>query len=103
MQIPIDWSRDCSLPISGRTPEARHAGATGAAAAVKRRGELALRYRQLLVEAGPHSDDEAAHVLGVLPRSICSTRNGWGERVVPSGQFEATAFNTRRVRWSWQE
>lgn len=102
-QLGIDWSRDVSLPVSGRTQQARHAGATGAAFAGERRGKVALDYRQLLISAGPLSDDEAARALGKRLSSICSTRNGWGARVVPSGQFEETEFGTRRVRWSWRD
>jgi hypothetical protein len=102
-QLGIDWDRDVSLPVSGRTPEAKHAGSTGAQRAAKTRGALALSYRRLLIESGPKSDDEAATLLGVLPRSICSTRNAWVEvgHVAPSGDFERTAFGTKRVRWQW--
>lgn len=100
-QQAIDFSRDVNLPVAGRTPHARHASATGAAFAGERRGKVALEYRSLLKAAGPLSDDEAARALGKRLSSICSTRNGWGSRVVPSGSFETTEFGTRRVKWQW--
>lgn len=102
-QLGLDWSRDVNLPVSGRTPAARHAGATGAQVAAKARGEVALAYRRLLIESGPQSDQEAAKALGRLVCSMQSTRHGWGTHVVPSGQFELTPFNTKRVRWCWCE
>lgn len=100
-QQAIDFSSDVNLPVSGRMPHARHASATGAANAGSVRGKVALEYRSLLMAAGPLSDDEAARAMGRRLSSICSTRNGWGSRVVPSGQFEMTEFGTKRVRWTW--
>jgi hypothetical protein len=102
MQQGLDFSRDVNLPISGRTSQARHASSTGAQRAAKDRTGFALEYRQLLITAGPLSDDEAAKATGRRLSSICSTRNGWGDRVVPSGTFEETEFNTKRVRWRWK-
>ena len=105
-QQRLDWSRDVSLPISGRSVEARHASASGAQAERERRGRFALVYRQLLIEAGPLSDCEAARITGRALASICSTRNGWREQVKPSGQFEAHTFadgrSTKRVLWMWE-
>lgn len=102
MQQPgFDWSRDVSLPVSGRTPRARHASSTGAAVAAERRGAVALAYRRLLIESGPLSDHEAAKALGRLVSTINSTRDGWGGQVAPSGRYEATEFKTKRVRWQW--
>ena len=102
-QPGFDFSRDINLPVAGRSSHARHASASGAHVAAKSRTGFALEYRQLLITAGPLSDDEAAKATGRRLSSICSTRNGWGDRVVPSGQYEATEFGTKRVRWRWQE
>ncbi len=105
-QQRLDWSRDVSLPVSGRSVEARHASASGANAERERRGRFALVYKQLLVEAGPLSDQHAARVTGRAVSTINSTRDGWGERVVPSGEYETATFadgrTTKRVRWRWQ-
>lgn len=104
VQPGFDWSSDVSLPVSGETPEARHASATGSQRAAKSRADLAVRYIALLKALGPLSDHEAARALGVGLSSINSTRDGVAgraepKRVVPSGQYEVTAFGTRRVRW----
>lgn len=96
-------SLEFTLPIAGRHPASRHASASGAQRAVRDRGALALAYRQLLIEAGPLSDPEAAQVLGRPLSSVCSTRNGWGSRVGPSGEYELTAWSTRRTKWRWQD
>ena len=100
-QLPIDWSRDVALPVQGRTTAARHAGSTGAQRAARDRGALALAYLALLRAAGEVgvSDYEAAHALGRLVSSLCSTRNGLGDLVTPSGSFEKTSFGTKRTRY----
>ena len=103
IQLPIDWSADVRLPIAGRTPRARHSSATGAQVAARTRGQVALAYRALLREHGPLSDYEAARILGRLVSSICSTRNGFGDSVVPSTSYELTAWGSKRVRWQWVE
>jgi hypothetical protein len=102
-QPVLDWDRDVSLPVSGRTPSARHSSSTGAQVAARDRGVVSAAYRDLLIRCGPLSDHEAARLLGKLVSSICSTRNGWGDRVVPSGTFEATDFGSKRTRWRWVE
>lgn len=101
-QLGIDWSRDVSLPVSGRTPAARHSSRSGAVVAARTRGAVALAYRRLLIEAGPMSDHEAAHALGRLVSSVNSTRHGWRDHVVPSGQVETTPWGSHRVRWMWR-
>lgn len=102
-QLALDWNRDVSLPVSGRSSAAKHASATGAMVAARSRTGFALEYRRLLIESGPLSDDEAAKATGRRLSSICSTRNGWQGHVIPSGVFEATEFGTKRVRWQWRE
>jgi hypothetical protein len=101
-QLAIDWTRDCSLPVSGRSVQARHSSSTGAMRAVKDRGQLVVAYLNLLAIAGPRgmSDFEAAAALGRQVSSLCSTRNGLRKLVTPSGSFEATPFGTRRTRWT---
>lgn len=105
-QLGIDWSADVSLPISGRTVQARHASATGAQQAVGSRGALSRAYAALLKELGPLSDVEASRALGRPLSSLTSTRNGLGARVVPSGQYEVVTWpgggQTKRVRWQWE-
>lgn len=105
-QPVFSWDADVSLPVAGVTPEARHAGATGAQRAARSRADLSLKYVALLKAVGPLSDHEASRALGVQLSSICSTRNGVAghsepKRVVPSGDYEVTSFGTRRVRWAW--
>jgi hypothetical protein len=109
-QPHLDWSSDVNLPVSGRTPAARHASATGAQFASRGRSERSLRYRQLLMTVGPLSDHEAAKLIGCMHTSINSLRDSCGDRVVPSGQFEVCTwtrngeeYKTERVRWSWVE
>lgn len=103
-QLTIDW--DIALPVSGRTPSARHASATGARKAAADRGALSLRYRELLIAAGPLSDDECAKILARPVSSMCSVRNGWGDHVVESGTFQtvtwANGWTSKRTRWRWQ-
>lgn len=100
-QLGLNWSAE--LPIAGRSPQAQHASSTGAVQASRSRGTVSLQYRKLLIEAGPLSDPEAARVLGRQLSTICSTRNGWGQHVVASGQYEQTDFGTKRVKWRWVE
>ena len=102
-QIGFAWDRDCNLHVQGNTPSARHSGATGAHVAAKRRGLVALQYRQLLIDAGPQSDYEAASAMGRFVSSINSTRGGWRGHVIASGEFDRTPFGTLRTRWSWVE
>jgi hypothetical protein len=101
-QPAFDWSKDVTLPVSGKTVQARHAGATGAQAAVRTRGALLVAYLNLLAIAGERgmSDVEASDALGRPISSICSTRNGAGDLVVPSGSFETTKWGTRRTRFT---
>jgi hypothetical protein len=98
-QPGLDWDRDVSLPVSGRSSAARHAGATGAQQAVRGRGAVTLAYVALLRQMGPLSDHEAAKLLGRQVSSVNSIRNGLADRVRPSGAYQDTEFGTRRVRW----
>jgi hypothetical protein len=102
MQTGFDFSADVNLPVAGLTPSARHASSTGAQRAARDRGPLALAYLGLLKAAGPDglSDFEAARALGRMISSMCSTRNGLGDLVVPSGSFESSEFGTRRCRYT---
>ena len=99
----FDWDCDVRLPVSGRTPGARHASSTGAQVAADRRGEQTRRYLALLREAGPLSDHEAARMMGRGVSSINSIRNGCGALVVESGGYDVSQWPggkvTKRVRW----
>ena len=101
-QLAINWAVT-TLPVSGRTPQARHASATGAQVAATRRGALTRRYLDLLATAGPLSDMQAALMLGCALSSICSVRNGCGALVRPSGRYEirtwALGSTSKRVMW----
>ena len=100
-QPSFNWSTDISLPIRGKTPQARHGSATGAMVAGRTRGQLARDYLDLLARAGSRgmSDYEAADALGRLVSSICSTRNGLGELIMESGSWEETPWRTKRTRY----
>jgi hypothetical protein len=99
----LDWSRDVTLPVSGRTPGARHASSTGAQVAALTRGDATRRYLALLREGGPLSDHEAARMMGCGTSSINSIRNGCRGLVAESGTYEEMAWPggkiTKRVRW----
>lgn len=95
---------DVSLPISGKTPRARHASFTGARMAAARRGEKTLQYLALLAVT-PLSDNQAAPLVGVGLSSICSIRNACVRAglVQDSGTDEVVVWPgdrmTRRVKW----
>ena len=98
-QLALNWSKDVTLPVSGRTPRSRHASASGAQRAAIDRGRLSVAYLELLRVTGPLSDHAAAKALGRETGSICSTRNGLGALVTDSGTYEHTDFGTKRTRW----
>lgn len=95
----LNFDQDCNLPVNGKTPRSRHASSTGAVRASKDRGALSVAYLNLLRTAGPRSDFEAAAALGRMVSSICSTRNGLGDLIVASEEYESTPFRTKRTRW----
>lgn len=95
----FDWSSDVNLPIAGRTPRARHASATGAQKAATDRGALSLAYIALLRSVGPLSDHQAAKALGRQVSSVNSTRNGLGDLIEDSGEYETSEYGTKRTKW----
>jgi hypothetical protein len=95
----LDWDADARLPINGKTPRSRHASASGAQRGAIDRGALSVAYLNLLRATGPLSDHAAAKALGRETSSINSTRNGLGDLVVDSGEYEQTAFGTKRTKW----
>lgn len=100
MTMPfLDFDRDCNLPVAGKAPRSRHASRSGAVRAAKDRGALSVAYVQLLRVAGPRSDHEAAKALGREVSSINSTRNGLGDLIEASDQYEQTPYRTKRTRW----
>lgn len=98
----LNFDPDVAMPVSGRTPLARHCSSTGAQAAARTRGQLSVAMLRLLAEAGPAgmSDYEMARALGRAVSSMNSTRNGLGDLIVASGSTEATTFGTKRTRWT---
>jgi len=102
---------DSTLPVAGKTSEARHASATGAIRGSQLAGTQTLAYREVLRAAGPLSDHAASRLLGVGLSTICSTRNRWIEAlpgcIEPSGEYETHTFasgrSTKAVMWRWCE
>lgn len=99
----MDSGLQTSLPFRGKTYRAKHASYSGAIKATVTRGAVTLQYVALLKELGPMSDHAAAKALGRPLSSVCSIRNGLGDRVVPSGKFEMSEWNTKRVLWTLKE
>lgn len=95
----FDWNADVNLPISGKTPRTRHSSATGARRAAIDRGALSVAYVNLLRAVGPLSDHAAAKALGREVSSINSTRNGLGNLIEDSGDYELTQWQTKRTKW----
>lgn len=93
------------LPISGRTPQTRHASYTGALAAEDALSAKQAQYLGLLGEVGPITDWEASLRLGWPLSSVNSIRNSAGvrDRVVPCG-FETAQWadgkTTKRTRFT---
>jgi len=98
-QPGLDWDRDVSLPVSGRSGSARHASSTGAQRAARDRGAVTLAYVALLERLGPLTDHDAARLLGRGVSSLNSVRNALGARVRPSGAYQTSEFGTKRVMW----
>lgn len=105
LQPRLDWDRECPLPVAPSTsPQARHSSATGAQVAAETRGQLTLRYLELLRIVGPRSDHEASRALGAGLSSINSTRANLGAQVEEdTGNYEVHVWPsgrmTRRTRW----
>ena len=104
MQQALDWTGAREHPISGRTRQAKHAGATGAAAAHRHFGRKVLRYLEVLERAGATgiSDFAAfaemdAIVSGV--NAINSIRNSLEGLIEHTREYDATEFGTRRGRY----
>lgn len=102
-QPRLDWDRDVSLPVSGRTPAARHASSTGAQAGQRTHGRKALAYLEALSQAGARglNDFDAGQVVGVFRTSINSIRHAVtaAGMVEETGAFDVTEFGTRRQRY----
>lgn len=106
-QQSIAWDADVSLPVSGITPHARHASASGAVVAQRRIGRKVLAYLSLLQTVGNHgiSDFGAVLALNMHERlvagvqSINSIRDSLGDLVEHTGTYERTEFNSRRGKY----
>jgi hypothetical protein len=105
-QIAIDWT----APISGNTPQSRHASWTGARHATRSMGAKMQALLQLLEHHGAKTDQEIAQITGWPLSSVCSSRNNLvryaemygGFQIVPDG-FDTMEWGpgdvTRRTRW----
>lgn len=102
-QPRLDWDRDVSLPVSGRTPAARHASATGAQAGQRTHGRKGLAYLEALERAGAAglNDFDAGQVVGIYRTSVNSVRAALMRAglVEETGAFDVTEFGTRRQRY----
>lgn len=98
-QPTIPWDRDVSLPVSGLTPAARHASASGAQAAGKGQSGRTRAYLRMLAEHGPCNDMEASALLGCYRTSINSIRHAlmYAGLVEETGQFDVETFASGRV------
>lgn len=89
-----------TLPWHGRSPHARQAGYDGARVAARARGRLQARYLDLLREAGPLTDYEAAERLACPRSSICSTRAALADRgLVRSAGLVNGPFRARNATY----
>lgn len=89
MQTGFDFSRDVNLPVSGKSPIARHHSAKAAQSAAVNRGRKTLEYLALLEKVGEVgvTDHDAARMLGVPLSSVNSIRNGCGSLVEARSDF----------------
>lgn len=69
------WDADVNLPVSGRTPAAAHASATGAQAAAVVHGKKLRALRQAFADAPGHRLTLAgcAAMMGCADHTLCST------------------------------
>lgn len=72
MQPGLDFDRDVNLPVSGRTPVARQASATGAQAAAVVRGRRVVQLLAAFRAHGRLTIGEASTVTGIKESSVCS-------------------------------
>lgn len=81
----VTWDRASDAPVSGRTPAARHASATGSSVASRYRGSRTQDLLITFLRVGRLTIAEAADVLKVKEGSICGPWNqlehtfGWIE------------------------
>jgi hypothetical protein len=106
---------DAPVPFSGRGPAPRHAGYTGALAAVQTWAMKQSAYLQMLNHGGALTDQEAAALLKWPLASVNSTRNGINDLrtaqerppLIVSDGFDVHPFTnargnrcqTKRTRW----
>jgi len=99
-QPAFNWSREASLPVSGRTPLSRQCSAKAAQQASRTRGPKTREYLALLAQIGAHgvTDHDAARMLGLPLSSINSIRNGCGELVTAAGEGRSP-YGRAATRW----
>lgn len=88
-------------PFQGKEPAVKHAGYTGAVAALKGRAQKTARYLALLKD-GPQTDQDAAQALGWPLASVNSIRNGLGYRVVFDSHQRQTGGRRQTTRSRWR-
>jgi hypothetical protein len=92
----------CLPPFRGRTSQSRHASYTGAVHAQRTRGEKQQTYAQILRNHGPMTDQDVAALTRWPLSSVNSTRDSFGDQVVPMG-FEPSPFGrAKRTRWGFK-
>ena len=74
-QPAFPWDADVNLPISGRTPLARHCSATGAQAAALRHGSKLARLLDHFSQHRRLTLHECAALMGIQDHALCSTWN----------------------------
>lgn len=74
-QPAFPWDADVNLPISGRTPLARHCSATGAQVAAVRHGSKLARLLEHFAKNRRLTLHECAALMGIQDHALCSTWN----------------------------
>ncbi len=104
-QPSLNWDADISLPVSGSTPAARHASASGAQAAAVVFGGRASKVLAAFAKFGRLTIAQASEVTGLSIQSTCSVwakleRAGY---IVGTGEFYRYQVHGREVKREWHE
>lgn len=106
MQLGLDWTTDVSLPVSGKSPIARHHSAKAAQSAAVNRGRKTIEYLELLEKVGARgvTDHDAARMLGVPLSSVNSIRNNCGDLIEPRSDASGVSpFGKSVTLWRKKE
>lgn len=96
----MPWTAE-RLPFAGNYEASRHSSWTGAREASKNLAAKQGVYAQLLTNHGPMSDQTVAAVAGWPLSSVNSTRNSFGDQVVPKGHEPSPFGKAKRTLWGW--